>query len=89
MKYKQLTKYRKGQTVILLNGEGFGAKVGATAFVTGRVKSIYGYNVEYVKLVWDRKNKFYGNQSDGGYFDKAFGLLYNDIPEGIDEVIVE
>jgi hypothetical protein len=67
MSYEEITKkFKVGDKVRLINGEGIEAKVGATAIVVGYEESCDD-TLYYINIKWDR-NELSGTQSDGGYY---------------------
>ena len=70
MSYPALTnKFKKGDMVIVINGEGMAALKGAIAKVLG-----YSSDGLYVELEWVRNDKS-KNQQNGNYYDANFELI--------------
>lgn len=63
--------FAKGDRVVLINGKGRSAKVGATATVRSVNNSRAWPSVD---VIWDRSNPLCNTQSDGGYSIDAFEL---------------
>ena len=67
-------KFKKGDKIKLINGDGMGADTGATAIVTGYDEEGFG-SFAYLNVKWIRENTLCHSQCNGGYSQKSFELV--------------